>query len=183
MNELSLYILDLMQNSIAAGAKLVTVRVTIDRAADRLQIEILDDGCGMDEELLRRVTSPFATTRKTRRVGLGIPLFEQCARECDGHFGIESRKGEGTRLWADFRLSHVDLPPMGDLPATIRSLLTGAPDRPEFCFVYQAGGEPFVLDTRQLRGVLDGVPFTEPAVLQWIGEYVKEGIEAAASTT
>lgn len=177
MFELSLHILDLVQNSISAGAKLVTIRIVIDRGADRLTIVIMDDGCGMDEALLKRVTSPFATTRTTRKVGLGIPMFKQCAQMCGGDFSIRSKPGEGTRLEASFQWSHMDLPPMGDLADTMRTILVGAPDKPEFRLEYQVDGRQFVFDTREVRQALGGLPFSSAEILDWIGGYIKEGLE------
>ena len=94
-------------------------------------IEIRDDGCGMSEELLQRVVSPFATTRTTRKVGLGIPMFKQCAEQCEGKFSLASRPNEGTVIRAEFKRSHVDLPPMGDLAGTMCSLLIASPEKPE----------------------------------------------------
>lgn len=180
MFELSLHILDLVQNSISAGASLVVIEVRIDSKRDLLIVVIEDDGCGMDEAMLRRVTSPFATTRTTRKVGLGIPMFMQCAQMCSGSFEITSTPGAGTRLAATFQNSHVDLPPVGDIIGTMKSLILGAPDKPDFRFAYSVDGREFDFDTREIRQALAGVPLNEPAVLQWIGEALQEGISEVA---
>ncbi len=182
MFELSLHILDLVQNSITAGAKLVVIEVLIDTARDILTISIKDDGKGMDAALLARVTSPFATTRTTRKVGLGIPMFKQCAEMCDGAFRIESTPGVGTELVAAFKRSHMDLPPIGDLIGTMRSLILGAPERPDFVLKYRIDEAEYAFDTRELRQVLQGVPLNEPSVMAWINEALHEGfadVEAA----
>ncbi len=179
MFELSLHILDLVQNSISAGATLVTIEITIDRSSGLLVIALIDDGCGMDEALLARVTSPFGTTRKSRKVGLGIPMFLQLAELCGGGLTLESTSGAGTRLVARFELNSIDLPPMGDLSATMRSLILGAPDRPDFVLDYRVDGETFRFDTREIRQALGEVALNEPAVLSWIGEYIAEGLGAA----
>ena len=97
MNEISLHILDILQNSIHAGASLITVIIRYDQAAGTLSISIEDDGCGMDEAYLEKVTNPFVTGRTTRRVGLGIPLFKAGAEGCGGSFEIKSQKGRGQR--------------------------------------------------------------------------------------
>jgi anti-sigma regulatory factor (Ser/Thr protein kinase) len=179
MPELALHILDLVQNSIAAGAKRVTVTIRYDWANDMLTISIEDDGKGMDEELARRVTSPFVTTRTTRKVGLGIPMFSQLAQMCGGSLEISSTPGAGTKLTAAFRASHVDLPPMGSLRETILSLVAACPERPEFRFVYRVDDREFVFDTSEVRAQLGGLPLGEPEILEWIGEYVSEGIREA----
>lgn len=179
MNELALYILDLTQNSVAAGALHVWIRVTIDKENDSLHIEIEDDGCGMSEEFLRRVISPFTTTRTTRKVGLGIPMIKQLCEMCEGRFSITSAPGEGTCLKLDFRLSHVDLPPMGDLAETMTALVIGSPDKPDFSLTYSAGSEPYEFDTSSIRQVLGEVPLNEPEVIAWIQDDLREGIAQA----
>lgn len=95
MNEISLHILDILQNSIRAGASLIIVIVHFDQASGRLSVSIEDNGCGMDEEYVLKVTDPFVTERTTRRVGLGIPLFKAGAEGCGGSFEIKSQKGKG----------------------------------------------------------------------------------------
>lgn len=111
MNELSLYILDLTQNSVTAGAKNIRITVSVQPESDRIVIVIEDDGCGMDEAMLARVSSPFTTTRKTRKVGLGVPMARQICEMCEGSFAIESKVGVGTKLRMEMRASHVDCPP------------------------------------------------------------------------
>jgi len=177
MNELALYILDLVQNSVSAGATRVEIRITLSRQDDTLLIEIIDDGRGMSPEFVAKVSSPFVTTRTTRKVGLGIPMIRQLCEMCEGSFAIESEVGRGTRLSLGFRLSHVDLPPMGDLAETMLALVIGSPDKPDFVLTYSAdGGDPYVFDTAQIRQVLDGVPLNTPEVLSWMREDLKEGL-------
>ena len=181
MFELALHILDLVQNSVSAGAKLVVVTVSLDTARDTLTITISDDGCGMDEALLQRVESPFATTRTTRKVGLGIPMFKQCAQMCGGTFKIESTKGVGTSLTATFQASHVDLPPLGDLRGTMLSLVVGSPERPDFVLRYGVDGRFFEFDTRPVREALGGMPLSGTEILSWLDEYLAEGIVSVTS--
>ena len=176
MNELALYILDLVQNSVSAGATRVEIRIVASREDDTLLIEIIDDGRGMSPEFVARVSSPFVTTRTTRKVGLGIPMIRQLCEMCEGSFAIDSEEGLGTKLSLSFRLSHVDLPPMGDLAETILALVIGSPDKPDFVLEYSAGGEPYVFDTAQIRQVLDGVPLNTPEVLSWMREDLNEGL-------
>ena len=179
MNELSLYILDLTQNSVSAGATHVDIIIVIDEAEDRIRIILMDDGCGMAPEFLERVVSPFTTTRTTRKVGLGIPMIKELCEACEGSFEIESKVGQGTTLRLEFRKSHIDLPPMGNLADTMVTLVNGAPEKPEFRLSYTNGGEEFVFDTTEIRQVLEGVPLDTPDVLEWMRQYLLEGIEAA----
>ncbi len=177
MKELSLNILDIVQNSLAAGARNVEIDVAEAAADDRLDITIRDDGGGMDEELLSRVADPFTTTRSTRRVGMGIPLFKMAAEMSGGAFEIESAEGGGTRVYASFGLSNIDRPPLGDMAATMTALIQGSPDV-DFIYTRIGGKGKFVFSTAELRKELQGVPLTEPSVLRWIGEFIAEN-EAA----
>ena len=179
MNELSLYILDLVQNSVSAGAANVGITIVISDGEDLLEIVIEDDGCGMSEEFLAKVISPFTTTRKTRKVGLGIPMIKELCELCEGEFGIESKVGEGTRLTLRFRKTNIDLPPMGSLADTMVTLVNGSPEKPDFRLMYVNNGEEFEFDTKQIRQLLEGVPLDTPDVLTWIREFVIEGIETA----
>ena len=176
MRDLSLHILDIMQNSITAGARNIVTRVSACRKLDKLTLSVEDDGCGMDEELLKRVTDPFATTRTTRKVGLGIPLFMESARRSGGTLTIVSVKGKGTTLTADFQISHIDRPPLGDLADTVRAAILSAPDR-EFKLQLENGSEDFTFDSRMVRQQLGEVPIIEFEVLAWIKDYIEEGIK------
>ena len=171
-----MHILDIVQNSISAGATKIEVLIRIDTVADRLVLEVKDDGCGMSEEMVARVTSPFTTSRTTRKVGLGIPLVKQLADMTNGCFTLQSKVGEGTVLRAEFQFSHLDLPPMGDLVGTMQSLLISAPESPEFVLTYEKNGKSFVFDTREVRAALGGLPLNLPDVLAWVKDFLTENI-------
>jgi signal transduction histidine kinase len=128
MEDLSLHILDVVENSIRAGATAVTVRLTEDRAADLLILEIGDDGNGMDEATKKRCLDPFFTTKEGKNVGLGLPFLGQSAEEAGGKLIIETAKGAGTRIIATYRLSHIDRRPLGDIDGTIRCLKETHPE-------------------------------------------------------
>lgn len=177
MPELALHILDLVQNSVSAGATRVVVTIAWDTSADTLLISIEDDGKGMPPELLARVASPFTTTRTTRKVGLGIPMFKANAELTGGSFDIESEVGVGTRMTANFVLSSIDRPPLGDMPSTMVSLVVANPAF-HFHLEYAVDKEAFVFDTEEIRQVLGGVPLDTPEVLSWIEGYIQEGMES-----
>lgn len=134
MEDLSLHILDVAENSIAAGAKRIEIRIIENAKKDLLSIEIEDDGRGMDEETLKKVFEPFFTTRKTRRVGLGLSLFCQAARETGGNVTIGSTIGKGTVVKATFKHSHPDRRPFGDIDKTMKVLCAG---NPEIQFIFK----------------------------------------------
>ncbi len=179
MRELSLNVMDIAQNSISAGAGLITIEVREDRGEDTLSISIRDNGRGMTPEQVEHVTDPFFTTRTTRSVGLGVPLFKMEAEMTGGSFSIQSKLGEGTVTTAVFKPSSVDMIPLGDINGTVNMLVMMNPDL-DFRYTRRytpPDGEPreFSLDTRELRQVLgEDVPLNMPDVTQWVKEYLEE---------
>ena len=176
MRDLSLHILDLMQNSIRAQAKLVTLEVLLGEDGF-LSIVIEDDGTGMNEELLARVTSPFATTRTTRKVGLGIPMMAENCRLAGGDLKLESELGKGTKLTATLDTASIDCLPLGDLPGTVTTLVTMNPEQPEFVLRCASPKGEMQFDTREVREALQGVPLSEPEIAAWMQESLREEIE------
>lgn len=174
MKELSLNILDLAQNSLTAGAKNVTIVIRESVKDDILFVHISDDGEGMDQAFLNCVTDPFFTTRKTRPVGMGIPFFKMQAEMAQGNFEITSEKGKGTALWATFRLSHVDRPPIGDVVSTMIVLIQGSPDV-DFIYIRQTDKDKFEFQTTEIKETLEGISLSEPEVLDWIRDYIAQG--------
>ena len=173
MTEISLNILDVAENSIRAQASLIEITVDADCEKNRLTVLIKDNGCGMSPEQLEKVTDPFFTTRTTRKVGLGIPFFKMAALGADGDFEIVSKVGEGTQVRAEFELDHIDRMPLGDMNGTIYTLIHFNPNI-DFCYVYRYNGREFVLDTRQMREILGGVPLNIPEISEYIREYLEE---------
>ena len=176
MRDLSLHILDLAQNSVRAGASLVEISVSVD--ADRLiTLRIRDDGCGMSEELRARVVSPFATTRTTRKVGLGIPLMAQNARLTGGDIAIESEVGRGTVFTATLRGDSIDCLPLGDLAGTMVSLISANPEKPDYTLTCQSPVGRTAFDSREVRQALGGVPMNEPEIIAWMQSAIQEEIQ------
>ncbi len=175
MPELSLNILDVAKNSVRAGASLITISVRADKAKDTLAIVISDDGCGMTEEQVQRVTDPFFTTRSTRKVGLGVPFFKMAAELTGGSFQIRSELGVGTSTEAVFGLSSIDRMPLGDFSGTVTTLIQASPEI-DFLVEYAVDENEFTLDTRQLREILGDVPLNEPEVLQYIAGFLEENM-------
>lgn len=173
MTEISLNILDVAENSTRAGAKLVEITVAADTAADTLTVIIGDDGCGMTAEQVEQVTDPFFTTRKTRKVGLGIPFFKYAAESTGGSFTIDSAPGIGTVVTAVFGLSHIDRMPLGDINSTVETLITCHTDT-DFLYTYRYDEASFELDTRAFKEILGDIPFDTPEVAAYIKEYLTE---------
>lgn len=175
MKELSLHILDIAKNATQSGASLVEITVDEDILKNRLTISIKDNGRGMSKELLQKVKDPFTTTRTTRSVGLGIPFFEMAAELCGGKLSIDSVEGKGTNITAWFEYDHIDRQPLGDMPSTIMAAVTGSPEV-DFIYRHVICGKEFLLDTREIKKVLKGVPINNVEVATWLFEYVSEGL-------
>ena len=175
MKELSLHILDIVQNSIKADAKNITVTIVESIDEDKMTITVEDDGCGMSEEFLARVRDPFTTTRTTRKTGMGISLFEAAAQQTGGGLDITSKEGEGTTLTVWFVLSSIDRAPLGDMAGTMETIIGGAPDI-DYIYRHVTDKGEFELNTKELRQMLGDVPLNVPDILSWINGYIEEGL-------
>jgi len=174
VRDLSLHLLDLVQNSITAGASLITIRITKDDNG-LLTMVLEDNGKGMSPELLAQVTSPFATTRTTRKVGLGIPMMKENAEKTGGSFRLESEVGKGTTLTATMDTANIDCLPLGDLTGTLLSLMLTNPLSPDFLFEGRTEKGECSFDTREVRAALGSdIPFNEPSVAAWLKEALEE---------
>jgi hypothetical protein len=183
MLELALHALDILRNAVEAGATQVEFAIIEDEPADRLTLTVTDNGRGMDEEKVRRALDPFYTTRRTRHVGLGLPLLAAAAETAGGGLTIVSRPGEGTTVETTFRLSHPDRQPLGDMAATLLAFLL-ADAAPDLRYTHRVNrrGETespsaleFAFDTAAIRAELDGLPLNHPVVARWLAEYLAEG--------
>jgi len=180
MRELALHLLDIAENSVAAQASVIRIEVEEDIINDRLSMKIIDNGKGMDEEMVRKVTDPFVTSRTTRKVGLGIPLLKEAAETCNGSLVIESQVGSGTTLSVDFQRSHIDRMPLGDLATTFLNLMIAHPTI-QFIFHYKVGIEEFFLDDSTIKKELEGVPLSEPVILNFLRNLFEKGIAGVQS--
>jgi hypothetical protein len=176
MRELSLNILDIAQNSITAGASLITIEVNESVIDHTLLIGIYDNGKGMSEEQVKSIIDPFFTTRTTRKVGMGIPLFKMAAEQTGGRLEIKSKIGVGTEVRAYFMTDSVDFTPLGDVASTVQMLITMNTDR-DFLYKHSVDGKEFVADTREIKGILGDVPLDTYEVSQWLIDFIKENTE------
>ena len=180
MKELSLNVLDISQNSLKAGAK--NVSIVIDEASqiNTLILTIVDDGCGMSEEMVKSVTDPFCTSRKTRKVGLGIPLLKLAAEQTGGYIEISSRSDEsypdshGTTVKAVFKTDSIDMTPLGDIISTLTVIIQGYPDV-DYLYKHLKPNGEVVLDTKEMREILgENISLADFEILEWIKGYLAE---------
>jgi len=175
VDDISLHILDIAENSIRADAKRLEIVIVRDRARDLIRIEVKDDGRGMDPETLAKVRDPFFTT-KGKKTGLGIPLLTQAAEQAGGTLTVDSTPGKGTRVSVTFTWSHVDRPALGSMTDTVLTLIAGHPDV-DLLYETREGDRVFRIDTREFREELEDVPLNAPAVLDVIRGILKEQIQ------
>ena len=177
MRELSLHILDILQNSLEAGASRIELLLEEDLTKDTFVITVVDNGRGMDAAQVAQAVDPFFTTRKTRHVGLGLPLLAAAAERCAGDFEIKSTLGVGTTVVARFQRSHIDRAPLGDICDTLIALvMSGSFDQNcDLRYVHRVADREFELDTAQIREELEGVPLTHRMVRDWLREFISEG--------
>jgi len=176
VKELSLHILDIVQNSTKAKASHIEILITEDTQANRLSFTINDNGCGIPKDVLKTITDPFSTSRKTRRVGLGLSLLQLACEQCNGAMHITSEVGKGTTVTAQFQHDHIDRAPLGDMVTTLITLITGDPDI-DFSYIHHVDDRVFEFHTADVRRDLGDVPLTEMSVTQFLTEYLHEHIE------
>jgi anti-sigma regulatory factor (Ser/Thr protein kinase) len=173
MEDLSLHILDVVENSITAGAKTVRIQIREDTKKNRLTIRIVDNGRGMDKDMLKKAVDPFFTTKDKRRIGLGLSLLGQAAQQSMGGLSITSKKSKGTSISARFQYDHIDRKPLGNIEQTMVVLIAG---NPEINFVYEhkRNSHAYRIDIRKLRKSLTDIPINHPKVIKYIKDDIRK---------
>lgn len=177
MQDFAMHLLDLAHNSISAKATKLLIDINESPSNDRFEIGLTDDGCGMDEETLKKARNPFYTSRTTRRVGLGIPLLEGTTKQCAGKFHLKSTPGKGTFIGSTMPYKCIDRPPLGDVGQCVAMILQAAPTI-HLTFDYTYENETFSLDSDEIKATLGDVSIDEPEILLFIQSYVQEHIKA-----
>jgi hypothetical protein len=176
MEDISLHILDIAENSIAAHARTVEIRIEENTADDLFVLDIVDDGKGMTEEEANKALDPFYTTKKTRRFGFGLSLLRETAKMADGDFSLASKPGKGTSIRASFQMSHIDARPLGSIPDTMATLIMGNPDV-DFVYSHKFDSGSYSLDTREIKNQLGDIPINSPEVITLLRNKIKEELD------
>lgn len=173
MEDLSLHILDIVENSVAASADTIEIKITEDIEGDLLSVEVIDNGTGMDDETVKKVLDPFYTSKTVRRFGLGLSLLSEAAKAANGFLSITSKKGEGTKIRADFQYSHIDRKPLGDISQTIFTLIMGSPET-DFVYIYKKNTHIYTFDTKKIKAQLGDRPINSLDGMRKIREELKK---------
>ena len=176
MQDIAMHVLDIGMNSLKADSSEVKIILKEDTNSSKISFIIIDNGKGMDGMELKNAQDPFYTTRTTRRFGLGIPFIKAAAEICGGKFLLESIKGEGTRLVAEFDSSNIDCPPIGNIPDAIVCLMV-FDETINLIYQYNYNDLEFIVSTNELKKELEDVAISEPAIQLWLTEYIKENME------
>jgi len=175
MNDLSLHIIDIIQNSLSAGALFIRLTVDEDINEDRLTIIIEDNGKGMTQEQVAKLSDPFFTSRTTRRVGMGIPLFKQSANQGGGDLKVESTVGEGTVVTAWFQHSNIDRPPLGDVANAFLLMLSANPSH-HFVLKYLYNENEYLFDSEEVKEILGDIPFNDASIIRILTDMIRENL-------
>ena len=175
VEDICFHLVDLVQNSVAAGARNIHLRIEESKKQDTLNLEVADDGRGMDNHILEKVQDPFFTTKSFKKVGLGIPLLKATAQLCGGEFRIASRVGVGTMVSASLDQGHVDCPPLGNLEDTLLSLLVSL-DPIGIRFSYRGPEGEFSLASAEIRSQVGDLHFSHPEIYRFLKDYIHEGL-------
>jgi hypothetical protein len=179
--ELALHILDIVENSVRAGATRVRILIREITAKDLFLMRITDNGSGMTPEERQRALDPFYTTKKVRRVGLGLPMLSDATERTGGRMTLRSKPGTGTVVEAEFGLSHLDRQPMGDIASTLIAIVVGTPGS-DFTYRHEVDGRTYLLDTREIKRELEDVPLSHPEVTRFLREHITEGLSAIGAS-
>jgi hypothetical protein len=176
MKDLALHILDILQNSVTAGATRIMLEINEFPEKDIYSVKFTDNGKGMDAIMIKQVTDPFFTTRITRKVGLGIPLLNQNAERTGGNLMILSTPGTGTEVEARFGYSHIDRLPTGDIAGTMALTVSSYPAI-DFIYIHKTPEGTYIFNTKEIKETLEDVPISNPQVIAFMKDLIRENLE------
>jgi hypothetical protein len=176
MKTISNHVLDIIQNSVRAEATLIEIIVAENILSDIYALTIIDNGCGMSSEVLKKAANPFFTSRNTRKVGLGLSLLRQNAEAANGSFAIKSTVGKGTEVHANFQLSHLDRPPAGDIWNSWYLAVIGNP-QPRIIYRHYTNEGEVEIDSEEIREMMNGISLQRSDIGKALTEMIKNNLE------
>ena len=174
MIDLAMHMMDIVQNSLRAGAGKIDIDLIENSGDHTLLFRVKDDGSGMDGETVKKLDDPFFTTRTTRKVGLGVPFLKMTCEQTGGTLKVFSEEGVGSVVEAVYRTDHPDCLPLGDMGGYLALLLRANPQvRIRFiCRIDEAG---FLLDSDELKE--QGIELQYSQMLGAVREYIRENLK------
>lgn len=178
MQDMAMQIMEIMMNSIHAKPSRIQLKISDSAKDNKISFTVQDNGSGMSEEMVKKITDPFVTTRTTRKIGMGVAFLKEMCEQCKGALNIRSSPGKGTEVEASVQKDCIDTPEMGDLGELMMECVQ-ADETIEYSFTYSTDTGQFVFQTDEVRKQLADVSLLEPSVLLWIKEYINQGIQQA----
>ena len=178
MDELALHVLDIVENSLAAGADRIRIAVDEDRRHNRLVIRIRDNGRGMSARALKRSMDPFYTTKTVRRIGLGLSLMAQACRAAGGRLDVRSTRGRGTSVRAEFVFDHIDRQPLGNMALTVVNIMAAGGAGVDIAYEHKIARRVFRFDTRAVRKIVPPETWRQPAVLNALCKRIEQALKS-----
>ena len=175
MEDLAMHLIEILMNSIHALAKHISVVIKDSEKEDVIDVTVCDDGKGMSKEMVEKVTSPFTTSRTTRKFGMGLAFLKGLCELCNGFYTLESELGRGTTIHFSIQKSHIDAPPLGDLGEMSMAVIQ-ANEEIQYTLTYKTDQKEFHFSTDEVKAQLDGLSLLEPSILLWIKEYINQGV-------
>ncbi len=177
MQDVAMHLLEIVMNSISAKATDIDITIEENHTNNILLLQVVDNGCGMSDDIKKKVIDPFVTSRKTRKIGLGLSFFKGLCDVCNGSFHLESEVGVGTTIEATLQLDHWDLPPLGNIGELMMFAISNN-DSINYRLTFLSKTE-FIFTSKEIKDVLDGASMQDSAILLWIKEYINEHIQQA----
>lgn len=176
MKEISLHILDIIQNSIVGKATMIEIDIVENTKNNIFKIVIKDDGIGIKEDILKDVLNPFVTTRNTRKVGLGLSLFKSTAERSNGKLILKSKENIGTEIYVEMEYNNIDRPPLGNIEDTLITTISGEGDRLDIKYTHDVNGKIFIFNTIEVKQNITDVDIRSPEIILWLNDYIRENI-------
>ena len=176
MKELALHILDIVHNSLRAKANLIEISIFENPTENTYDIRILDNGKGIATDVIDHVTDPFFTSRKTRKVGLGLSLLKQNAERTGGFLTIRSVIGKGTTVICRFTLDNFDRPAIGDIAGVVVDFAASFPEK-DFVYNHTTTKANYTFDTREVKETLGEMPINTPSIRSYLKEMINENLD------
>jgi len=177
MQDLSLHILDIVENSIKAEATLVEISITEDVEKNRLILVIKDNGSGISADQPHQALDPFYSTKKSSRIGLGLSLLQQATDQAGGGVQLQTDRNSGTTITANFLWDHIDRKPLGNIGETLIALISSNGEKVDFIYRHQVGNQVFELNTREIKNQLDDITINHPEVISFLKKNIIDNLE------
>ncbi len=176
MKTLDLHIIDIVHNSIRAKSSKIVIEIR-DKETDNLfSVSIIDNGCGMNNDMLSAINDSFYSSRKERKIGMGLSLLKYHSELCGGEFYLKSKVGTGTEVFASFIRNHIDRQPVGDVAGCIANFICQY-SQINFIFNYYSDVKEFGISSDEVNEVFDGIELNSSQIISALKQMIEEELQ------